>query len=150
MRRTLAIGVFNGIVAATCVVSAVVQFMLGYPATGAFTVFLALANAACCVMNMLRDGNQRRQAIRSAHLPDYSLIARMEREIYGEAFSHDGAPEVAASTRVPRRTGTGTTSTIHFAGRPSLNGGGGGMSTFANMNGRDYCARCHDAWARHQ
>ena len=110
------------------------------------TVFLGALCAALFFAVVARTPSPPRPKPR----PDYSLIARMEREIYGEAFSHDGAPEVAASTRVPRRTGTGTTSTIHFAGRPSLNGGGGGMSTFANMNGRDYCARCHDAWARHQ
>lgn len=31
--------------------------------------------------------------------PDYALIASMEREVYGEAFRHDGAPETRAQRR---------------------------------------------------
>jgi ribosomal protein S14 len=34
-------------------------------------------------------------AERAKRRPDYGHIARMEREIYGEAFDHDGAPGVA-------------------------------------------------------
>lgn len=37
-----------------------------------------------------------------ARKPDYSLIASMEREVYGEAFHHDGAPAVSAWGRVAR------------------------------------------------
>ena len=104
-------------------------------------------------------------AVTRPHLirrPDYSLIARMEREIYGEAFSHDGAPEVAASTRIARsschcgapalargscpdclrrirrdgapRSGTGTTSTIHFTGVSTYGGGAGGSAGPANAS----------------
>ena len=32
---------------------------------------------------------------RTSPRPDYSLIAAMEQEVYGEAFKHDGAPEQA-------------------------------------------------------
>jgi hypothetical protein len=33
--------------------------------------------------------------------PDYAAIARMEREIYGETFEHDGVPVPAAPVRRP-------------------------------------------------
>lgn len=36
--------------------------------------------------------------------PDYSAIAAMERDIYGETFGHDGAPDIAARARPAGRT----------------------------------------------
>jgi hypothetical protein len=35
---------------------------------------------------------QIRQCVRAACQPDYLVIARLECEIYGEAFRHDGSP----------------------------------------------------------
>jgi hypothetical protein len=38
---------------------------------------------------------------RAKRRPDYRHIARIEREIYGEAFHHDGAPEVTSVRAQP-------------------------------------------------
>jgi hypothetical protein len=40
-----------------------------------------------------RNARNIAQTQRSLHRPDYALIAAIEREVYGETFRHDGAPE---------------------------------------------------------
>jgi hypothetical protein len=54
--------------------------------TDAFCVAVSLAVGA--VMSA-----QLRKLNATAAIPDYTRIAGMEREIYGKAFCHDGAPE---------------------------------------------------------
>ena len=46
--------------------------------------------------------------------PDYSLIAAMEREIYGETFEHEGAPKAGSGLKQsgPRHTGARMPQTI--------------------------------------
>ena len=62
------------------------QAVSGYAAFG-----MAIACCAAAIpLDMLRDRGDRRTLDRPR--PDYSLIAAMEREIYGETFKHDGAP----------------------------------------------------------
>jgi hypothetical protein len=57
-------------------------------------VFIPVASAVCLALVMRYQTVVIRRAERvNRPRPDYAAIARMEREIYGEAFNHDGAPE---------------------------------------------------------
>jgi hypothetical protein len=57
--------------------------------------------AACCILTIsLATKTIRRRAEQLRPRPDYAHIARMERDIFGEAFEHDdGAPQVSRPQR---------------------------------------------------
>ncbi|HEX3960913.1 MAG TPA: hypothetical protein VHZ03_30560 [Trebonia sp.] len=56
--------------------------------------------AACCILTIsLATKTIRRRAEQLRPRPDYAHIARMERDIFGETFEHDGAPQVSRPQR---------------------------------------------------
>jgi hypothetical protein len=98
-RVVIAMGAFLAYAIGDAMISATVR------ATGKweeFTAFGALFAALACAIGMigcmawLTFVSERKPV--DPPRPDYALIASMEREIYGEAFHHDGAPEVAMIT----------------------------------------------------
>jgi len=69
--------------------------------------------------------------------PDYAAIARMEREVYGETFKHEGAPPARRTVSGPhghRAPATGTVTMAEF---------GRNMTRFGEVYGRQMCAE-HD------
>ena len=104
MTRPEAMRIVRGFtVAALIFDGAVTLFEL---AGAAFPVTAILAGAIAVIVTVLRWQTRylhRKPApIRPA--PDYAAIARMEREVYGETFGHEGAPRrlrmVAGQTRM--------------------------------------------------
>lgn len=76
-----------------CCLVAVADILAGRGSLAAMMLFLAVVNGALFTVNTGIALKRKAEAIeRSRPRPDYAHIARMEREVYGEAFHHDGAP----------------------------------------------------------
>ena len=54
---------------------------------------VALLVLVMCLQTFVIRRQRRTDAIASRPRPDYSAIAAMEREVYGETFEHEGAPK---------------------------------------------------------
>ena len=63
---------------------------------------------ALTVAVRVHSGTIKRREWLDRPRPDYAAIARMEREVYGEAFKHEGAPARTASRPEPRWDGRTT------------------------------------------
>lgn len=64
-------------------------------------MFIVACNLFALALNTKTAALRKAQAIeRNRPRPDYRLIAELERDIYGEAFEHDGAPETRAMVSV--------------------------------------------------
>jgi hypothetical protein len=82
---------------ATVLVGALLMLAIGLMDGVRTTIYAAAFAAAVSLSNLV--GVQARLAAlgaveQSRPRPDYRLIAALERDIYGEAFEHDGAPRV--------------------------------------------------------
>jgi len=70
-------------------------------------VFLVIAGigfalmAVIIFMNLARDLRYDRRVNAICRRPDYALIARLERDLFGEIFPCDGAPSASGVIRVP-------------------------------------------------
>ena len=67
----------------------------------ALVAVILIGGLAVAIRTQTRTIRRREELDRPR--PDYSLIAAMEREVFGETFKHDGAPEKAAWDTRPRR-----------------------------------------------
>jgi hypothetical protein len=84
--------------AAACLLVAAFLFAAsGRMGLALFDLTLAVVNAGCFLFHTRRAA---RQKIANRPRPDYALIAEMEREIYGETFTHDGAPRASGASGV--------------------------------------------------
>lgn len=98
LRFTVAGGVLMAYVLGDVLISAVTRSAASGHSWQALSAFSALCasfasfGAAFLCLGIARPPDGRSRKIR-ARRPDYSRIATLEREIYGETFSHDGAPE---------------------------------------------------------
>jgi hypothetical protein len=108
---------------------------IGFALNVPLNIFLALAwgawwnlaIAAFALMMVAWTTRQLRADRRAlARKPDYALIAAMEREVYGEAFRHDGAPE-----------GSEGTGTRRVSWPMSIEPG-------HDIQGRKYCSECRE------
>lgn len=87
--------VINAVAVTVCTIAAALNVAAGNLVLAAAMAFLAGANVFCFLVNVKVTSQRRAQVIEASRpRPDYALIARMEREVYGEAFRHDGAPGV--------------------------------------------------------
>lgn len=82
----------------------------------AFVVVSAVLFVALLATLRLQARTIRKLEYQNRRRPDYAHIARMEREIYGEAFTHDGAPGTGGGT-VPAGILTGYV-TVRCAAHP--------------------------------
>ena len=61
----------------------------------AFMPFVCIAALSVCVRMQTKSIRRREELDRPR--PDYASIARMEREVWGRAFEHDGAPGMSVA-----------------------------------------------------
>lgn len=80
------------IIAAACLVLDLLAFAYNVSRGNDLLFFNALAAAISVIAIRVNTRVIRRQRVLDRPRPDYSAIARMERELYGETFKHDGAP----------------------------------------------------------
>jgi hypothetical protein len=79
-----------------------------------------------------------RQAREPSRKPDYALIAAMEREVYGETFHHDGAPETGGGFR--------TEGDVALAPLKIYSGGAGQSIQRVAKNHCRHCEQAHLRW----
>jgi len=116
--------IFNLAAAVLCGIGAVLWLITGHLARGLPLLLMMVLNLGCFAA-ITRAAARLRVASRPR--PDYALIAAMEREVYGEAFRHDGAPE----------------------GIPGTADGASGVIRYGDWDREIYCPRCRDYDAPH-
>lgn len=67
----------------------------------AFAMMGALAGLVVQTAGIRRLRREDARLLRNARRPDYAAIARMEREVWGVAFDHAGAPGTATDGEAP-------------------------------------------------
>ena len=104
-------------------------------------VLIAVWALLLCVQTKLIRRQRRIDAIASRPRPDYSAIARMEREVYGREFGHDGAPGFPP--------GSVENAVALASGNGLCDGCGGRLALYGTMyrptlrDGPFYCAPCY-------
>lgn len=73
----------------------------------AVTIVLMIATLSLQTALIRQLRAQEARLLREARRPDYAAIAAMEREIWGRAFEHAGAPGGYGSNSAPGRGGPG-------------------------------------------
>jgi hypothetical protein len=90
--------VFNVVAALYCTALAVIDLLGGRMVLAAILLVLVVASVASFAVSTKGAARSRARAVeQSRPRPDYRLIAALERDIYGEAFHHDGAPSIASA-----------------------------------------------------
>ena len=125
---------------------------------------LALGAGLMAVFAVLGARSERDLREHRRPRPDYALIARMEREVYGEAFHHDGAPEQETVRQRVERQATarepGAFGTLHQMrrerkareARGSVALDSGRMQHLARAERREHedCEVCHEMRSRYR